>query len=333
MAHHGEREDEGHDGGDDEKEHEPDPAAGILPCLAHQPSKREAGGGDPYVLHLDTVTYDGTLMAVIERIDDASDPRLGDYQNLRDPLLRLQRGIFIAESREVIRRLVACRRFRTRSIMVTPAALEGLRDLLDTLGPDVRILLVDHDVVRRVVGFNFHRGCVAVGERGAELLPSTLVEPSGRRLLLVLEDVTNPDNVGAVFRNGSAFGANGVLLSPGCADPLYRKSIRVSIGSSLCLPFARLANWPDDLRLLRKSGHAILALTPRAHAIDITEFGTKRPVPERLALLVGAEGTGLSAAALDAANYEVRIAMAPGADSLNVATACGIALHRLAASS
>jgi len=269
---------------------------------------------------------------LIERIDDASDPRLGDYQNLRDPLLRLQRGIFIAESREVIRRLVSCRRFRTRSVMVTPAALEGLRDLLETIGADVRILLVEHDLVRRVVGFNFHRGCVAVGERGAELSPSTLVEPPGRRLLLVLEDVTNPDNVGAVFRNGSAFGADGVLLSPGCADPLYRKSIRVSIGSSLCLPFARLAGWPDDLRVLRESGHVILALTPRARAIDITEFGTTRPVPERVALLIGAEGTGLSAAALDAADYEVKIAMAPGADSVNVATACGIALHRLAPS-
>jgi len=115
-------------------------------------------------------------------------------------------------------------------------------------------------------------------------------------------------------------------------NPLYRKSIRVSIGSSLCLPFARLAGWPDDLRVLRESGHVILALTPRARAIDITEFGTTRPVPERVALVIGAEGTGLSAAALDAADYEVKIAMAPGADSVNVATACGIALHRLAPS-
>ena len=123
------------------------------------------------------------------------------------------------------------------------------------------------------------------------------------------------------------------IFAPGCADPLYRKSIRVSIGSSLCLPFARLAGWPDDLRVLRESGHVILALTPRARAIDITEFGTTRPVPERLALLVGAEGIGLSAAALDAADHEVKIAMAPGADSLNVATACGIALHRLTPSS
>jgi tRNA G18 (ribose-2'-O)-methylase SpoU len=270
---------------------------------------------------------------LIERIDDASDPRLADYQNLRDPLLRLQRGIFMAESREVVRRLLSCHRFRTRSILVTPAALEGLRDLLETVDTNIRILLVEHDLVRRIVGFNFHRGCVAVGERGAEPSPSTLIEPPGRRLLLVLEDVTNPDNVGAVFRNATAFGADGVLLSPGCADPLYRKSIRVSIGSSLCLPFARLTGWPEDLRALRESGHAIIALTPRAGAIDITSFGTTRPVPERLALLIGAEGRGLSAAALDAADYEVRIAMMPGADSLNVATACGIALHRLAAQS
>jgi tRNA G18 (ribose-2'-O)-methylase SpoU len=267
---------------------------------------------------------------LIERIDDPSDPRLADYQNIRDPLLRLQRGVFIAESREVIRRLVASSRFRTRSILVTPAALEGLRDLLETVNPDVRILLVEHDLVRRVVGFNFHRGCVAVGERGEERSPATLLQPAGRRLLLALEDVTNPDNVGAVFRNGAAFGADGVLLSPGCADPLYRKSIRVSIGSSLCLPFARLDRWPEDLRMLRESGHTILALTPRGDA-DITEFGTTRAVPQRLALLVGAEGSGLSAAALAAADQQVRITMRPDADSLNVATACGVALHRLAA--
>src|SRR5258705_3454661 len=178
---------------------------------------------------------------LIERIDDASDPRLADYQNLRDPLLRLQRGIFMAESPEVVRRLLSCPRLRTRSILVTPAALDGLSDLLDTVDASVRILLVEHDLVRRVVGFNFHRGCVAVGERGAEPSPASVIEPSGRRLLIVLEDVTNPDNVGAVFRNATPFGADGVLLSPGCADPLYRKSIRVSIGSSLCLPFARLA--------------------------------------------------------------------------------------------
>jgi tRNA G18 (ribose-2'-O)-methylase SpoU len=267
---------------------------------------------------------------LIERIDDPSDPRLADYRDLKDPHLRLQQGLFIAESREVIRRLLACGRFRPRSVLLTPAALEGLRDVLETADPAIRILLVQHDLVRGVVGFNFHRGCLAAGERGAEPPLASLLDPPGRRLLLVLEEVTNPDNVGAVFRNAMAFAADGVLLSPGSADPLYRKAIRVSIGASLALPFARLRDWPGDLQALRDAGYIIMALTPRSGAVDIVEFGTTRPVPARLALLFGAEGSGLSAAARAGADCEVRIAMRPGADSLNVATACGIALHRLA---
>ena len=268
---------------------------------------------------------------LIERIDDASDPRLAEYRDVKDPHLRLRQGLFMAESREVIRRLFACGRFRARSILLTAAALEGLRDLLEAAGPDLRILLVRHEIVRGVVGYNFHRGCLAVGERGAEPPASALVDPPGQRLLLLLEDVTNPDNVGAVFRNALAFGADGVLLSPGCADPLYRKAIRVSVGASLSLPFARLADWPGDLRALRDAGYTVIALTPRPAAIDIAEFGTTRSVPARLVLLLGAEGAGLSAAARAEADHEVRIAMMPGTDSLNVATACGIALHRFTA--
>src|SRR5262249_43072534 len=181
------------------------------------------------------------------RIDDPSDPRLADYRDVKDPHLRLRHGLFIAESREVVRRLFACDRFRTRSVLVTPAALLNLRDLLETADPEIRILLVQHDLVRGVVGFNFHRGCLAVGERGTLPPPSSLLDPPGRRVLLVLEDVTNPDNVGAVFRNAMAFAADGVLLSPGSADPLYRKAIRVSIGASLSIPFARFSDWPGDL--------------------------------------------------------------------------------------
>ena len=267
---------------------------------------------------------------LIERIDDPSDPRLADYRDIKDPHLRLQHGLFIAESREVIRRLFSCGRFRLRSVLLTPAALAGLQDLLETADPDIRILLVQHDLVRGVVGFNFHRGCLAVGERGPEPPLSSLLDPPGRRLLLVLEEVTNPDNVGAVFRNAMAFAADGVLLSPGSADPLYRKAIRVSIGASLSIPFARLGDWPGNLKALRATGYTIMALTPRTGAIDIAEFGTTQPAPERLALLLGAEGTGLSAAARATADCEVRIAMSPRADSLNIATACGIALHRLA---
>jgi tRNA G18 (ribose-2'-O)-methylase SpoU len=266
---------------------------------------------------------------LIEQLDDPLDPRLADYRDLKDPRLRLDHGLFVAESREVVRRLLSCGRFRTRSILVTPSGLDGLRDLLESRDHTVRILLVPPALVGRIVGFNFHRGCLAVGERGVEPSPGSLLEPAGRRLLLVLDGVTDPDNVGAIFRNAMAFGADAVLLSPACADPLYRKAIRVSIGGSLSVPFARLGGWPGSLRGLREGGYTVFALTPRAGATDLADFGPARPAPARLALLLGAEGSGLSAAARAAADALIRIAMAPGADSLNVATACGIALHRL----
>jgi tRNA G18 (ribose-2'-O)-methylase SpoU len=232
----------------------------------------------------------------------------------------------------VVRRLLSGRRFRACSVLVTPAALEGLRDALERAPADLPVLLVPHGLVRGVVGYNFHRGCLAAGERGVEPPVSDLLEPRGRRLLLVLDGVTNPDNVGALFRNAMAFGADAVLLSPACADPLYRKAIRVSIGGSLSVPFARLADWPHGLRALHEARYTIVALTPQAGATDIAEFGLTRPVPPRLALVLGAEGAGLSPDARAAAHCEVRIAMTPGADSLNVATACGIALHRLSGS-
>jgi len=266
--------------------------------------------------------------APIERIDDPADPRLADYRDLKEPRLRRERGIFIAESREVVRQLLGSGRFRTRSILVTPPGLDGLRDVLDGAGPAIQVFLVRPDLVRAIAGFNFHRGCLAVGERGVEPALSSLVDPPGRRLLLVLEGVSNPDNIGAVFRNAMAFGADAVLLSPACADPLYRKAIRVSIGGSLRVPFARVEDWPAGLGALRASGYTVIALTPRA-PVDLAELGAPRSVPERVAVLLGAEGAGLSAGASAAAERAVRIAMAAGVDSLNIATACGIALHRL----
>ena len=264
-----------------------------------------------------------------ERLDDPADPRLADYRDLKDAALRLRQGLFIAESREVVRKLLRGGRFRTRSVLLTPPGLEGLRGVLEAADPTVRILLTRQDIVRAVVGYNFHQGCVAIGERGAEPSVHELLDPPGRRLVLVLEDLTNPDNIGGIFRNALAFGVNGVLLSPACADPLYRKAIRVSIGGSLSVPFARLRDWHADLRRFREAHYTVIALTPRAAAVDVAELGSTRPVPERVALLLGAEGGGLTDSARRAADLEARIPMAPGVDSLNVATACGIALHRL----
>jgi len=270
-----------------------------------------------------------TLSVVIERIDAPSDPRLADYRDLKDAQLRLRLGLFIAESREVVRRLLSGGRFRARSLLLTPSGLDSLRETLDASDPGLRILLTQQEVVRAVVGYNFHRGCLAVGERGVAPPLPTLLDPPGPRLLLVLEGLTNPDNVGGIFRNAMALGADAALLSPTCADPLYRKAIRVSVGGSLSVPFARLGDWPGGLQRIRETGYTIVALTTRAAGVDIGEFGATRPIPGRLALLLGAEGGGLSESARLAADCEVRIAMTPGADSLNVATACGIALHRL----
>ncbi len=265
----------------------------------------------------------------VERIDDPSDPRLADYRDLRDHLLRLRRGLFVAESRAIVRKLVAGGRFRTRSILLTPPALDALTGVLDAHGAGAALYVTHHEIIRAVAGFDFHRGCLAVAERGVEPWVDALIEPAGPRLLLVLEDVSNPDNVGGVFRNAMAFGVDGVLLSSGCADPLYRKAIRVSMGGTLSVPFAHLTDWTGGLGRLRDAGYTLLALTPDPAALDLEDLGGRSPLPARVALLLGSEGHGLGAATRALAQVEARIAMAPGADSLNVATASGIALHRL----
>ena len=147
----------------------------------------------------------------------------------------------MAESRAVVRGLLASARFRTRSVLLTAPALDSLREALQAV--DAPIYLTSHEVARAVVGFDFHRGCVALGERGVEPSLEALTDRPGPRLVLALEDVSNRDNVGGVFRNARAFGADAILLSTGCADPLYRKAIRTSMGASLVTPFAHAPDW------------------------------------------------------------------------------------------
>jgi tRNA G18 (ribose-2'-O)-methylase SpoU len=203
-------------------------------------------------------------------------------------------------------------------VLVTPAALAGVRDAVG----DVPVYVVPEAAIRTVVGFDFHRGCLASGEPRSEASLESLL---GARLLVVLERVTQPDNVGAVFRGALAFGADGVLLSPGSADPLYRKAIRVSMGATLRVPFVRLGEWPGPLATLRAAGFTVIALDPRA-ALDVAEVGA----PPRVALVLGSEEGGLSSAARASADREIAIRMTADADSLNVATAAAIALHGLA---
>jgi tRNA G18 (ribose-2'-O)-methylase SpoU len=233
----------------------------------------------------------------------------------------------VAESRAVVRILLGSARFRTRSVLLTAPALDSLREALQAT--DAPVYLTSHEVARAVVGFDFHRGCLALGERGGELAIEALIDRRGPRLVLALENVSNPDNVGGVFRNARAFGAGLILLSAGCADPLYRKAIRTSMGASLIMPFAHLPDWASGLAGLRAAGYTLVALTPDPSALDIASLGRGRPVPAHVALVLGAEGPGLGVETRAAADLQVQIAMAPGVDSLNVATAAAIALHRL----
>jgi tRNA G18 (ribose-2'-O)-methylase SpoU len=263
----------------------------------------------------------------IEPIDDPADPRVAAYRDLPRLDSRVPPGLFVAEGSLVVRRLLACGRFAVRSVLTTQTTLPGLRADLPA-GFAAPVYVAPTGLLRAVAGYDFHRGCIALAERGVEPALEPVVAPPGPRRLVVLEEITDPDNVGAIFRNALGLGAQGALLSPGATDPLYRKAIRVSAGATLCLPWARLGDWPAGLWRLRAMGYALAALTPDADAGDVVDLG-RAGVPERLALLLGTEGPGLSPAVRAGADLRVRIAMAPELDSLNVAVASAIALHRL----
>ena len=267
------------------------------------------------------------VSVAIERVADAGDPRLAPYRDLRDPV-GVREGLFIAESRTVVRRLLAAPRFRVRSLLLTEAALAGLGDAVGALDARTALYLASRETMKAVAGYDVHRGCLAAAERGHDTTAQALLAPAGARVLVALDEVADPDNVGAVFRNAAAFGADAVLLSPGCADPLSRKALRVSVGASLVTPFARLSEWSAGLADLRRAGYTLVACVPRASR-DIADAGTAWPIPPRMALLLGAEGAGLGAAARDAADLEVAVRTTDAVDSLNVATTSGIALHRL----
>ncbi len=265
----------------------------------------------------------------IEPVDDPGDPRVAAYRALPRLDSRVPRDLFVAEGSLVVRRLLEGQRFRLRSVLVTGATLPSLRELLpaDPDGPVV--YLAGAGVLRAVVGYKFHRGCIALAERGLATPAEDIVAPQGPRRLVVLERVSDPDNVGAILRNAMGLGVQGALLTPGAADPLSRKAIRVSAGAALGLPWAAVADWPAELGRLRAAGYTVVALTPDEDALDIMEAARSGRVPARMALLLGAEGPGLAPATRAGADLRVRIAMARGLDSLNVAVASAIALHHL----
>jgi tRNA G18 (ribose-2'-O)-methylase SpoU len=264
------------------------------------------------------------MMVTIEELDD---PRVAEYRNLPDPELLRAHGVFVAEGRQVVRLLLASDRFRTRSLLVSPSALEGLRDVIEDR-PDVPVYVMPVERLTLLVGFNVHRGCLAIGARPpAVTVDAWWREAAPRRLVVAAERVGNADNLGAIFRNALAFGAGGLLLSAACCDPLYRKSIRVSMGAALRLPYAIDDQWPAGLRMMRAAGARVLAMTPQSPARDLDEVAASVALDSTIAVLVGHEGDGLSDMATEAADERVRIPLAPGVDSLNVATAAAIALH------
>jgi len=263
----------------------------------------------------------------VERIDSANDPRLAAYRDLRDGELVRARGLFVAEGRIVVRRVIDDPRYRVQSVLVNDAALKDLESTLPLLAADVPVLVCGAGDLAAAAGYDVHRGCLALVHRPP---PSTVDEiVAGARVLVVLEGVSNADNVGGVFRNAAAFGA-AVLLNPTCCDPLYRKAIRTSMGAVLLVPFARAGDgdWPGVLARVGAAGFTTVALTPREPSETLEAF-TRRPRPARVALIVGSEGAGVSPAAEAAADYRVRIPIDRDVDSLNLAVAAGIALYEM----
>ena len=258
-------------------------------------------------------------------IDDPGDVRADDYRNVPDADLFERRGIFVAEGRLVVRRLLAESALTTRSVMVTGAACASLSDVFASR-PELPVYVVPQAVMDGITGFNIHRGCLAVGERPPSRRWQEIA--AGARTMVVLERVMNADNVGGIFRNAAAFGADAVLLDPASLDPLYRKAVRTSMGAALLVPFARPTPWPGALHELREQNVALVALTPSSSAMPL-QACAEALAGRRAAVALGHEGEGLSAAAIEACDHQARIPIVPGVDSLNVASAAAIALYEL----
>ena len=252
------------------------------------------------------------------------DPRLAEYRNLPDAELLPHHGVFVAEGRLVVRRLLESQ-LVTQSVMVTEPALASLEHVL-ARHDDLPVYVVPQGVMNAITGFNIHRGCLALGERPAARSVADLTQVAQR--LVAIERVGNADNVGAIFRNAAAFGIDGVLVGPSCTDPLYRKAIRTSMGAALTMPFVEAEPWPGVLQDLQTDGWNVIAMTPSPTALPLADIA--RVVGgNRVVVLVGHEGEGLTQDSLAASSYQARIPMAAGVDSLNVATALAIALYEI----
>ena len=259
---------------------------------------------------------------------EVNDPRLAAFRDLSDAELLRARGLFVAEGRLVVERVLADRRYPVEALLINSASLNALQRSLEARAEPLTVFESDIAGFEAITGFNIHRGCLALVRRPRE--PSWREALGDARLAVVLESVTNADNVGGVFRNAAAFGAGAVLLSPTCCDPLYRKSIRTSMAAVLKVPFGRMTQWPEALQHLRREGFVVAALSLRQPALTIDAF-VDQFRDRKIALLVGTEGAGLTIAAEHASGLRVRIPIAAHVDSLNLAVATGIALSRIGA--
>lgn len=264
----------------------------------------------------------------ITRVTDPAAPELRDYTELTDVVRRRLRepaeGLYLAESIKVIERALAAGH-RPRSLLVLERYLDEIAPLFEPW--DVPVYVGDLDVLEVVTGFVMHRGALASMHR--PVLPTVPDLLRDARRVVVLEDIVDHTNVGAIFRAVAGLGADAVLVTPRCADPLYRRAVRVSMGASLQIPWTRLGEWEEAAPQLREAGFTIAALALADDAVDLADFA--RDAPERVALVLGTEGDGLTRAALDAADTVVTIPMDRGVDSLNVASAAAVALWSLRA--
>jgi len=262
-------------------------------------------------------------MADLVEIGSADDPRLADYRDLRDVELRkhleAEHGLFLAEGEKVVRRAVSAGH-RPRSFLMAPRWVDGLSDVLATT--DAPCYVVSEALAEEVTGFHVHRGALASLERRP--LPSLDEVLAGARSVLVLEEIVDHTNVGAIFRSGAALGFDAVLLAPRCADPLYRRSVKVAMGAVFALPWTRLPDWYDALPSLGERGFTSVALTLADDAVPVED--AVRGV-DRLALVLGSEGHGLSPRWEQTADRRAVIPMAAGIDSLNVAAATAVACY------
>jgi tRNA G18 (ribose-2'-O)-methylase SpoU len=261
-------------------------------------------------------------------ISDASDPRLADYVSLRDASLRSHlesdQGLFIAEGAKVIRRAVDAG-YRPRSFLLAERWLEGLHDVL-TRWPAAPVYIVTEDLAEQVTGFHVHRGALASLHREQR---HSIEQLLAQQRLVVLEDIVDHTNVGAILRNAAGLGWDGALLSPRAADPLYRRSIKVSMGAVFSLPWARLVDWRNAPHLLSAAGFLTVALSLAPDAVELSELAATITSQSRIAVLLGTEGAGLSTRWSDGAAVRARIPMSAAIDSLNVAAAGAIACYAL----